>query len=180
MKLTYVIIAFIILLLSCKSAKEDLLVGQGNPYPFNGPGISRKQVVDIAAKYGLEDSIAYGYTSVTFKPFPEEAYPYLSEEYFEGFFSRWRKYADALKDIEEKKFDMKKINTVSDYFEWIERSPDRIKEYEAYYPGGLSSFKQDVIKGLLSIYISDDGAKVTTTPDGDQNRSHFGRKLSRQ
>jgi hypothetical protein len=44
------------------------------PPPFNGPGVTRERVLTIAAKYGLQDSIAVGYKSTTLKPPPPETY----------------------------------------------------------------------------------------------------------
>ncbi|MBK9338321.1 MAG: hypothetical protein IPM98_17975 [Lewinellaceae bacterium] len=80
-------LALVIIILSCKMIKEDIATNPDLPPPFNGPGVSRERVLAIAAKYGLQDSIAVGYKSTTLKPPPPETYQYLSEEFFDGYLS---------------------------------------------------------------------------------------------
>jgi len=151
-----ILIASICLALaSCKTHKEDLATNPALPAPFNGPGVSRERVLAIADKYGLRDSIAEGYKPSTLKPPPAEAYPYLSEAFFEGYFANWRKYLDWLKEEALRQQKVAGIQTVFEYFAYIESDPDLYRS-EIESAGGsvaYDTFKKDALAGKYHIYI---------------------------
>ena len=135
---------------ACRTAKEELTANPDLPPPFNGPGVTRERVLAIAAKYGLQDSIGRN-----FNPPPEAAYPYLSEEYFEGYFANWRKHFDWLARTEERWKKLESIQTLQQYFAYVESDPDtyRRKLDENGGINGYNDYKEDVIAGKYNIYI---------------------------
>jgi hypothetical protein len=141
--------------LACKTVKEDLTTNPDLPPPFNGPGVSRERVLVIAAKYGLQDSIAVGYKSTTLKPPPPETYQYLSEEFFDGYFANWRKHLDFLEYEAQRQQKVANLQTVQEYFMYIESDPSLYRsevETECGYDK-YNAYKKDVFAGKYHIYI---------------------------
>lgn len=176
-----IFIAFCIttLAISCNTVKEDdtqpLSVLQ--PLP---DALTREQVLNVAAKYGLRDSIAIGYVSHRFQPFPPEAYPYLNAPYWEGFFQRWRKYLD--KAAEQKLFDLQKSNitTVKEYFNLIEQFP-LIYQSMVEAAGGQEIYnkeKQYTLSHNYHIYLGETGI-IALIPAEKDNGTYPGNRLDK-
>lgn len=176
-----VLVIIIMLFVACKSIQEDAVDTQTHPYPFNGPGITRERVVEIATKYGLQDSIAPGYVATGFKLFPEEAYPYMWETYFESFFSDWRKYLDSRKRLDSRRNALNSIHTVQQYFTYLESDPEQYKSAINFHSGegGYAEYKKEALAGKWHIYISNpDVGTVTSVPaDGYKPGTIKGRLL---
>lgn len=176
-----VLIFALMLVVACKSIHEDTLDTPTHPYPFNGPGVTRERVVAIAAKYGLQDSIAPGYVATGFKLFPEEAYPYMWETYFESFFSDWRKYLDSRKRLEARRIALSRIQTVQEYFAYIESDPEQYKSAINFQSGPTryAEFKKEALAGKWHIYISNPefGTVTSVRADGDKPGTIQGRLL---
>lgn len=154
MKNIYIISVFLALV-SCKTHKEDLATNPALPAPFDGPGVTRERVLAIADKYGLRDSIAEGHKPSTLKPPPAEAYQYLSEEFFDGYFANWRQYLDWLEKEALRQQKVASIQTVFEYFAYIESDPD-LHRSEIESAGGsmaYDTFKKDAFEGKYHIYI---------------------------
>ncbi|MBL7798825.1 MAG: hypothetical protein JNJ90_20170 [Saprospiraceae bacterium] len=154
---------------ACRTAKEELTTNPDLPPPFNGPGVTREQVVAIAAKYGLQDSIAVGYKSTTLKPPPPEAYQYLSEWFFEEYFANWRRHLNFLEYEAQRQQKVNSLQTVPQYFAYIESDTSLLRS-KIDSEGGLesySAFKKDALAGKYHIYICTDaksGTYPTTIP----------------
>jgi hypothetical protein len=155
MKHFALILILFLAVLACKTAKEDLTNNPDLPPPFNGPGVSRERVLAIAAKYGLQDSIAVGYKSTTLKPPPPETYQYLSEEFFDGYFANWRKHLDFLEYEAQRQQKVANLQTVQEYFMYIENDSSLFRS-KIESRGGIenySVFKKDALAGKYHIYI---------------------------
>ncbi|MEQ1744436.1 MAG: hypothetical protein ABMA02_03350 [Saprospiraceae bacterium] len=183
MKKTIVIHLFIICLIACKAIKEDTPTNPDLPPPFNGPGVSRERVLAIAAKYDLQDSLAIGYKPTTLQPPPEAAYQYLSEEFFDVYFQRWRKALDWKVRIEARRQKVNSLQTVQEYFAFVENDPEEYQSELEQHGGinGYKAFKKDVLAGKYHIYICNPemGTVTTLEADGDYPGRIKGRLLQR-
>jgi len=167
--------------LACKTVKEDLTTNPDLPPTFNGPGISRERVVAIATKYGFQDSIAPGYKATRLIPPPEAAYPYLSEEFFEGYFEKWRKGLDLEASRASRRQKLNSLQTVQEYFTYVESDQEEYK-YEIDFHGGITgynAYKKDVLAGKYRIYICnpEEGTVTMVPADDDKPGTINGRLL---
>lgn len=86
-------------------------------------GVTESEVLEIARKYGLEDSILVGAKPVMGKPIPPEAYPHFKKEWVERYCSTWR---NNVTNFIEMKIYLSKICDVyslDEYFMLIESLP---------------------------------------------------------
>ena len=142
------------------------------------PGVTRRQVEALAAKYGLLDSIQPGYTSPYFKPFPPEAYPALSEAFWDKYFANWRKFSDDHKEFLIYRQQLTAISSVAEYYRVIESNPHR-RQSRIKLAGGAEHYnieKSQALDGTLHVYIGEDGC-VTTLPAASDKGQIRGRKL---
>jgi hypothetical protein len=178
------ILSFLLAILACKTVKEDLTINPDLPPPFNGPGISRGRVVAIAAKYGFQDSIAPGYKATRLIPPPEAAYPYLSEAFFEEYFAKWRKGLDHQVFLESRQKKLNSLQTVQEYFSYVENEPKEYQSEVTYYGGktGYNAHKKDVLAGKQYIYICthpEMGTYPTIVPADDDKPGTINGRLLR-
>ncbi len=140
----------ILLLISCKAVKDEIVTNPDLPPPFNGPGVTRERVLAIAAKYGLQDSMGRN-----FNPPPEAAYPYMSEEFFEGYFANWRKHFDWLARTEDRWKKLENMQTLQQYFTYVESDPETYKRIINENGGtdDYNAYKKDALAGKYHIYI---------------------------
>ena len=175
----FILVCLTILANSCSTVKED----ETQPPTVLQPlpdALTREQILDVADKYGLRDSIAIGYVSHKFQPFPPEAYPYLNAQYWEGFFLRWRKYLD--KAAEQKMFDLQKSNikTVQEYFNLIERFP-LIRQSMVEAAGGEEAYNKDkqyTLSHKYHIYLGTTGV-IALIPAEKDNGTYPGIRLDK-
>jgi hypothetical protein len=150
-------------------------------HALNGPGITKDQLLEIATKYGLQDSIAEGYQSSTFKFFPPEAYPNLHLDFTENFFLNWRKFIDRELEKENAWKRLATVKTVTEYCDVVESTPylwqmhsmsrKSIREYH--------STKRLLLSGRNKIIIDDVGKSITVLPVEQDHSSFRGRLLFR-
>jgi len=141
------------------------------------PGVTRRQVEALAAKYGLLDSIQPGYTSPYFKPFPPEAYPALSEAFWDKYFANWRKFSDDHKEYTSYRQQLAAISSVAEYYRILEGSPYRKISIQA--KGGEEQYKivkSQALDGSLHVYVDIDGW-VKIIPAASDKGQIRGRRL---
>jgi len=167
----YILALFSILITACKSTEKDEL---------REVGVTREQVVAIASKYGLQDSIAEGYVSPYFKPFPPQAYPALSKEFWEGYFANWRKFSDEERAFQQFRQETSSITNALEYYQLIEKYPSVYKSRVSAYGGidGYNRRKSEDINDNLHIYLSKDGAIVFIPADADDG-TYPGKRLDK-
>ena len=160
-----------LLLVSCKTKEEPITPSKG---------VSREQVVAIATKYGLQDSIAEGYVSPHFKPFPPEAYPALTEEFWDKYFAHWRRFADNQKEFAQFRKETSNITSMAEYYQLIEQYPS-LYEQRVQAMGGLDAYNQQKSEDIatkMHIYLQDDGS-LTFIPAGSDNGMPRGKRLDK-
>jgi hypothetical protein len=177
---------------ACRTAKEELTTNPDLPPPFNGPGVTREQVVAIATKYGFQDSIAPGYKATRFIAPSEEAYPFLSEEFYEHLFANWRKGLDSWERIQLRRRTIAAMQTLEEYLAYAKQHPDELKMWdrlpederealgwEAFACTEVyEDFREEVLAGRILVYVSDEGT-VTTTDSPIESPTFKGRLLRR-
>lgn len=184
----FVFLAF----LACRTVKEDMATNPDLPPPFMGPGVTRERVVEIATKYGFQDSIAPGYKATRFIAPSEKTYPFLSEEFFEGLFANWRKGLDSWEKIQLRCRTIAAMQTLEEYLAYVEQHPDELKMWdrlpeeerealgwEAFACTEVfEDFREEVLAGRILVYVSDAGT-VTTTESPIESPAFNGRLLRR-
>lgn len=160
----------IMLLFACKNYEKDETA--------NKVGVTREEVVAIAAKYGLQDSIAEGYVSPHFKPFPPEAYPALTPEFWDSYFAYWQKFSMQEKEMQGFRSELPNVTSMADYYRLIEKYPKVYQEKIKLY-GGLESYNKRKEKHLSSdmhIYLNNQGALVFIPANADHG-NYPGKRL---
>lgn len=160
-----------IIAFSCKSSEKD---------DTTATGVTREEVVAIAKKYGLQDSIAEGYVSPRFKPFPPEAYPALSKAFWESYFANWRKFSDKDREFQQYRQEMVNITSVEEYYQLIEKFP-LVHQSRIDLHGGIEAYnrkKMDDINGNWHLYLANDGAIVFLPSDSDDG-AYPGKRLDK-
>lgn len=106
----------------------------------------------------------------------------MSEEFFEAYFSKWRRHFDWLEQIERRSNKLNSLQFVKEYFDYIENSPKEY-EYELSFHGGKTgydAYKQDVLAGKYHIYICNPKeGTVTIVPAGDDKPGTINGRLLR-
>lgn len=167
------IIFFLLLLIlptiACKvTDKEDI----------STTGVTPKEVIAIAMKYGLQDSIADSYVSPYFKPFPQEAYPALTKEFWESYFARWRKFSDDQKAFLRFRRESALVTSVAEYYQLIEKYPS-VYQSRVNSHGGIEGYnrqKEEEISGNWHIYLSKDSA-IVFIPSNYDDGTYPGKRL---
>lgn len=161
----------IFLIVSCKPTEKD---------EISVTGVTREEVVTIATKYGLQDSIADGYVSPHFKPFPREAYPALTKEFWDSYFARWRKFSDEQKEFIRFRRESASVTSVTEYYQLIEKYPS-VYQSRVNAHGGIEGYnrqKSEIISGNWHIYLSKDSAIVFIPSDHDDG-TYPGKRLDK-
>lgn len=168
----YIILVFAIftLFLACKHYEKEETA--------NKVGVTREEVIAIAAKYGLQDSIAAGYVSPHFKPFPPEAYPGLTPEFWDSYFAYWQKFSIQEKEMQGFRSELPTVTSMADYYRLIEKYPKVYQEKIKLY-GGIEAYNQRKERHLSSamhIYLDSKGALVFIPADADDG-NYPGKRL---
>lgn len=161
MKNTIVILIIITPFFACKNSEKDEMA--------NKVGVTREEVLAIAAKYGLQDSIAEGYVSPHFKPFPPEAYPALTPEFWDSYFAYWQKFSMEEKEKQGFRNELPRVTSMADYYKLIEKYPKVYQEKVKLY-GGIEDYNKRKEKHLSSdmhIYLDNKGALVFIPANSD-------------
>lgn len=143
-------------------------------------GVTREDVIAIATKYDLRDSIADNYVSPYFKPFPQEAYPALTKEFWDSYFARWRKFSDDQKEFHRFRRESASITSVTEYYQLIEKYPS-VYQSRVNAHGGIAGYnrqKSEIISGNWHIYLSKDSAIVFIPGDHDDG-TYPGKRLDK-
>ena len=174
MRTNLLLITFLFLVPACKSVDKD------DPTLSPNIGVTREQVVAIATKYNLQDSIAEGYESPRFKPFLPEAYPYLTEEFWDRYFWQWRKFSDHYNEDMQFRQDLASIRSMAEYYKVIESYP-RQHEFWVKTSGGLEGYnreKSEKLNGNYHIYLCKDGA-IAIIPAETDKGTYPGKRLDK-
>lgn len=162
----------IFLIVSCKSTEKD---------EISVTGVTHEEVVAIATKYGLQDSIADGYVSPHFKPFPREAYPALTKEFWDRYFAMWRKFSDHEKEFQQFRQQVRNITSAVEYYQLIEKYPtvhqSRVNAY-----GGIEAYnkrKSDDINGNWHIYLDNRDGAIVFIPGDHDDGTYPGKRLDK-
>jgi hypothetical protein len=168
-------LAVLLIVSSCGSNEQESFI------PTPTLGVTREQVVAIATKYNLQDSIAEGYVSPHFKPFPPEVYPILTEAFWDSYFKQWRKFADKNNDFMQFRKEISQISSMEEYYQVIEKHPE---EYASRVKlgGGIDAYnaeKEERLNGNYHIYLCNDGA-IAIIPGETDKGTMKGKRLDKK
>lgn len=103
-------------------------------------GVTRQDVLDIAAKYNLQDSLKEGYNPRFGNIPPEAFYPYLTKEQLDADFAHWRNIADSWKQTAAFCAKRRFVKNLDEYFALIESYPIFYREF-VDSEGGIEAYK---------------------------------------
>jgi hypothetical protein len=142
-------------------------------------GITRQDLVEIATKYNLQDSIREGYKGFYFY-LPDASLSGMTRENAELKIANFRRVLDRMNDREKFQKKLPEIKNVEGFFALIEEVPERLQDRINAMGGKdqYESYKKEMLSKKWHIYLNDQGS-ITMIPAEKDDNTFPGKRLDR-
>jgi hypothetical protein len=143
-------------------------------------GMTRAELVEMAAKYGLQDSVRAGYRAKWFHV-PENALPRITNrEAMEERLQDYKLILDIHRERDEIRKLLPQVKTVAAYFEILDRFPvtyaGKIKSYGSVEK--YEAYKKEMLSRQWHIYLNKEG-DIRLIPAEKDDNTFPGKRLDR-
>lgn len=175
MKKSFILISIVGAFLSCQ--KNSIIPGNTNKV------LKLEDVVSIASKYNLQDSVFAERTYYAHMPSPlhESFLLTTTVEQWEHFFADWRSMSDYGKEMIAYNGRRKSVKSAQEYYDLIESYPlVHKKMVEGHKNGieGYNSMKKEILTQNCHVYLDAEGATVFI-PAASDDGTFSGRRMDK-